>query len=160
MNSPGNIFLDNTVLTNFAIVGRQDLIFSLFGNRACTTKQAFDEFHHGTKNPEIPVNAWEELSCYELSVDEVNWANRLLSRLGSGERACMAAAFFRKGILASDDQLVRKLAQQLSVPVIGSIGILVAAVNKQLLDKVDAQRLLEQMIQSGYYSPISNLDQL
>jgi predicted nucleic acid-binding protein len=160
MNSPGNIFLDNTVLTNFAIVGRQDLIFSLFGNRACTMKQAFDEFLHGTKNPEIPVNTWEKLPCYELLVDEVNWANRLLSRLGSGERACVAAAFFRKGILASDDQLVRKLAQRLSVPVIGSIGILVAAVNKQLLDKVDAQRLLEQMIQSGYYSPISNLDQI
>ena len=72
----------------------------------------------------------------------------------------MAAAFFRKGILASDDQLVRKLAQQLSVPVIGSIGILVASVQKQLLDKVVAQRLLEQMIEAGYYSPISNLNQL
>ena len=76
MNSPGNIFLDNTVLTNFAIVGRQDLIFSLFENRACTMKQAFDEFQHGTKNPEIPVNAWEKLPSYELSVDEVNWTNR------------------------------------------------------------------------------------
>ncbi len=152
--------MDNTVLTNYAIVGRQDLIFSLFGNRACTTKQAFDEFRHGTKNPEIPVNAWEELPCYELSVDEVNWAHRQLTRLGNGERACLTAAFFRKGILASDDQLVRKLAQQISVPVIGSIGILVAAVNNHLLDKVVGQILLEQMIQSGYYSPISNLNQL
>lgn len=123
MDEPGNIFLDNTVLSNLAIVGRQDLIFSLFGNRACTTKQALYEYLQGAKNPNLPVDAWEKLPCCELSVDEVNWANRQLSRLGSGERACLAAAFSRKGVLASDDLLVRKLAQELSVAVIGSIGI-------------------------------------
>jgi len=96
----------------------------------------------------------------ELPVDEIILPMRLTTKLGAGERSCLAAALHFQGMFASDDQQARKIALQSGLTVIGSVGILMRSVQKSLLSKTDAQVLLERMILSGYHSPISNLDEI
>ena len=41
------IYIDNTVLTNFALVGRPDLILSLWSDIPCTTISVMEEYQIG-----------------------------------------------------------------------------------------------------------------
>jgi predicted nucleic acid-binding protein len=154
------VFLDNTVLTNFALIGHPDLIFSLWSGIACTTKQVMQEYQAGVKSSRLPVEAWGDLPVYELADAEMAKATELPSQLGAGERTCLAAAVQRQGIFASDDQQARKYALQIGLAVIGSIGILVRCVKKGLISQAHAQALLDRMIAENYHSPISNLDEI
>jgi hypothetical protein len=154
------VFLDNTVLSNFALIGCPDLIFSLWSGIACTTRQVMQEYQAGVKISRLPAEAWEDLPVYELTDAEIAKATELPSQLGAGERTCLAAAIQRQGVFASDDQQARKYALQIGLIVIGSIGILVRCVKKGLISKMDAQALLDRMIAENYHSPITNLDEI
>ena len=55
---------------------------------------------------------------------------------------------------------IRQFAQRAGVPVIGSVGILIRSVQKELLSLHAAQGLLDRMVAAGYRSPINRLDDL
>jgi predicted nucleic acid-binding protein len=61
-------------------------------------------------------------------------------------------------MLATDDQLARRAAENQGIGLIGTVGILRTCVNSRLLSLIDAQLKLEMMIAAGYYSPVSKLD--
>jgi len=152
------VFIDNTVLTNFALVGRPDLILSLWSDIACTTRSVMEEYQAGVQISRLPALVWEELPIYALTDEESGRAAAFPPKLGSGERSCLAAAIQRQGVFASDDQQARKYALQIGLIVIGTVGILIQCVKKGLIGKANAQTLLESMIAKNYHSPVSNLD--
>jgi predicted nucleic acid-binding protein len=82
----------------------------------------------------------------------------MFSKLGKGERTCLAVAFTQNSLLATDDKLARRVAQQHGILFIGTVGVLKASVQHQLLSQRDAQRKLKEMIAAGYYSPVLKLD--
>lgn len=65
------ILLDNTILSNFALIGRIDLIYSLWPNVACTTMSVLEEYQAGTEVLNMPEKAWEGLIVHELSDVEI-----------------------------------------------------------------------------------------
>jgi predicted nucleic acid-binding protein len=154
------VFLDNTILSNFAMLGRTDLIYSLWPDVACTTKSVLEEYQAGTDILDLPGEAWEGLIVHELSTEETTQLAMLPPQLGAGERSCLAAAIVQKAVFASDDRQARKHATQAGLNVIGSIGTLVQCVKKDLIDKPTAQEILDKMIAANYYSPITNLDEI
>ena len=154
------VLLDNTILSNFALIGRTDLIYSLWADMARTTKSVLEEYQAGTIALNLPKGVWERLVVDELSDEEMTRAAIHHPRLGAGERSCLAVAILRKTIFASDDRLARKYAFEAELIVIGSIGILIQCSRKGLIEKTDAQELLDKMIMAHYYSPITNLDEV
>ncbi len=151
------ILLDNTVLSNFALVGRSDLLWKLWGNEICTTQAVKREYKIGSDAGVVPPSAWDTLAQVILSDDEQQFAADLSLRLGQGERTCLAVAHLRNGLLVTDDRNARVLTRRLGVVVTGTIGILVRLVRDEHLTQGAADELLGAMIEAGFRSPVLRL---
>ena len=117
------VLLDNTVLSNFALVGRTELVMDLWPD-ACTTPAVKAEYAAGSEVRDLPSDVWEGLKVLTLTPKEKAFAAHLHQRLGAGERSCIAVAHHRSGLFVSDDYDARREAQALQIPTTGTIGIL------------------------------------
>lgn len=157
--TPSPLLLDNTVLTNFALVGRVDLVLGLSAEVA-TTPAVIAEYRAGVAGRGLPANAWDSLSQLTLQPDEQRFADHLPPRLGRGERSCIAVAVHRRGLFASDDREARREAQRHGVAVTGTVGILVLNIRLGRLALEEGNTLLTGMIAQGYRSTVGALDEL
>jgi predicted nucleic acid-binding protein len=152
--------LDNTVLSNFGLVRRADLV-SRWAPAACTTPEAYAEYQAGAAKRGLPPSAWAQLPLISLDAAERAVAASLPRPLHAGERTCIAVALRRQGTLASDDRAARAVASRLGVPVTGTLGILALAVRLGEITQDEGNALLTTMIHvGGYISPLPNLDPL
>jgi predicted nucleic acid-binding protein len=154
------VLLDNTVLVNFASVGRPDLILESPFEQICTTPAVKAEYKAGVAKEQVTEGPWESLPEVELTSKETELAESFSLRLGPGERFCLAVAFHRNGLFASDDADARDIAQEHGIPVTGTLGFLVVAVQHGFCSLSEANTLLEAMIDSGYRSPVDRIDSL
>lgn len=156
----GPVVLDNTVLVNFAVAERPDLVLQTWPDALCTTPAVRDEYRQGVANDVLPGSAWSRLPLCELTEEEVAVASKLSSRLGAGERTCLAVAHCRDGLFVSDDADARVEARHRGIPVTGTLGILARVVDQEMISIGEGNRLLGRMIEAGYRSPVDRLDDL
>jgi predicted nucleic acid-binding protein len=154
------ILLDNTVLSNLAVIHRTDLVVDLWGSAGCTSAQALAEYEAGTATGVRPSGAWAQLPVLELTSEDEEFAASLPMTLGPGERACLALAVRLRGFLVSDDADARRIAIRHGVIVTGTVGILRDCVREGHLTLDQANRSLATMIDAGYFSPVARLDEL
>lgn len=152
--------LDNTVLSNFALVGQASLLDKILGDTAVTTTAVLTEFNQGVTAHRVPATDWTWLTVTEPDPEETKLYTNLLARINAGEASCLAVAAKRNGRLVTDDRDARQIAMQMQVPVSGTLGILVQLVEKKHLTLAEANLLLEQMIAKGYRSPLKTLNSL
>ena len=152
------VLLDTTILTNFALVGLTSIPRDLWGNQVGTTSEVIEEYNAGVKSASLPQEEWRGFNIHILSDEEQALGVRMFPKLGKGERSCLAVAIARSAMLATDDQLARRVAQLHKIELIGTLGILKVSVQQGLLSQLQAQRKLEEMIAAGYYSPVLKLD--
>lgn len=150
--------IDNTVLANFALINRMDVLKESAGEHAIIPAQVKDEFEAGIKlgyfsNIDL---AWANIES--LVSSETIFMESLLNQLGVGEAACIALAHSRGGQVWTDDRFARLTCNQMKVPVSGTLGVLVKSIDDKILSLNDANQCLMQMIQKGYYSPVNRLD--
>ena len=157
---PGLVLLDNTVLSNLALVEGMDLVFHLWSGRVASTPQVLSEYEIAARAGLLPPDAWVDLPVVALTSDEVHASEAFSQRLGQGERSCLAVAHLRGGLFVSDDADARGAARRLGVPVTGTLGILALAVRQELLILAQANALLADMVAAGYRSPLEELDDL
>jgi hypothetical protein len=69
MNS-GLALLENTVLTNFALISRADLVFNLCESSCATTAAVISEYKIGVVVRGLPADIWQPLKCLTLSFEE------------------------------------------------------------------------------------------
>jgi predicted nucleic acid-binding protein len=148
--------LDNTVLSNFAIVHRADLIRAAL-EEAATVTHVLDEYRAGVLRNRVPPVDWSWLSVNTLTDEEQGLFEKLASHLNIGEAACLAVAATRGGRIVTDDRDAREIAAQMRVPVSGTIGLLIRLVSTGVLSMPQADELLAEMISHGYRSPITSL---
>ncbi|MCB9135850.1 MAG: hypothetical protein H6636_10525 [Anaerolineales bacterium] len=154
------IFLDNTILTNFAFAKHPEILFQLWSGQVCTTEAVLKEYQAGAILFEALAGYWQDLPIETLTRQEEQWIIQLPHSLGLGEVSCLAVAFHRHGVFASDDRKARQVAMQFKIPVLGTVGILYQAVEKNVLSLQVGQQVLEAMIVAGYYAPVQNLKDL
>lgn len=154
------ILLDNTVLSNFAIVERPDLVRLALGDTAATVKQAFAEFQTGLNLGRLPRGDWAWLSVLELNGAERATFEGLCERLNAGEAACLAMASARGYRVFTDDRDAREIAVQMQVPISGTLGVLVRLIQQKHLTLDQANELLRRMIAAGYRAPLSDLREI
>lgn len=154
------LLLDNTVLSNFALVKRIELLTQALGNRAATTPQVIGEFDNGVTKGRLPETRLDWLEIVDLATEEESLFRELSARVNVGEASCLAASAQRNGRVLTDDRDARKLAAQLKIPVSGTLGILLRLVQIDVLTLPEANELLGQMIAAGYRSPVEKLEDL
>ena len=154
------VLLDNTALTNFALIGRPDLIFDLFGDRCATTTAVFNEYQAGITHRGLPAHSWDNLTTLALQPTEQTFAEQLPPQLGHGERSCIAIAVHRHSLFICDDAKARREAHRLGIAISGTIGILIMNVRRNVLTIDESNAILTDMITEGYRSPVSTLDNL
>jgi predicted nucleic acid-binding protein len=118
------------------------------------------EYQNGVSLGRVPAQAWSKLPIVSLSKAELSLAASLSSRLGAGERTCLAVAHERHGLFVSDDLDARASAQRLGLRITGTLGVLTLSVKRKLLSRKAANDALTAMIASGYRSPLDRLDSL
>ena len=83
-----------------------------------------------------------------------------MRKVSAGEAACLAVAYLRHMSVFTDDRDARQIAIQYGIPVSGTIGVLVEAVRRNVLNLEQANRVLREMIHLGYRAPFPTLDSL
>jgi hypothetical protein len=84
--------LDNTVLSNFSVVERVDLVRRALGEDAATTQAVWDELQTGVRMGRLPAQDWSWLQILSLTEDERAVYGLLTRRLNAGEASCLAIA--------------------------------------------------------------------
>lgn len=145
--------LDTTVLSNFAYIGRIDLLTAL--PRVCTVPEVRRELRTGVDAYPYLQQALDHLPdtipVVELDGRVVELIPELESRLDPGEAQALAVASVHGGTLVSDDGAAREYARSRDVSLTGSIGVLVTAVETERIAESDADRWLKQWIDKTEY---------
>lgn len=154
------VLIDNTVLSNFAIIQQPELISHSFTDQVATTEHVFQELEVGIEIGRLPVCNWGWLRKIALTSAEDSRFHQLTAHLGKGEASCLAVAAQRNYKLATDDKDARQRAVRLNIPYTGTLGILAILVRTSQITLTDGNNFLKQMTDSGYYSPLTRLDKL
>lgn len=163
---PGGFLLDNTVISNFCQAGRLDILKSLLGDMGYVTTHVLSEARAGANlgkfSPDLMHAALSQgwLKATDPGPTEYPVMEGLLDVLGRGEASCLAIAKQRQWVLATDDRKARQFATAMAVQVTGTIGLLVAAVERGIASLEEANDLLHALSDFGYFSPIAKLDDL
>jgi predicted nucleic acid-binding protein len=148
--------LDTTANSNFAYLDRMDLLERL--PQVCTVPAVRRELRAGVdSHPHLQ----RALDCVGDTIpvaepgDAVgDTANELEARLDPGEAQAFALADIHGGTLVTDDGPARTLARRTDVPVTGSIGVLMTAVEDGHVTEADADRWLKRWVdETDYRAP-------
>lgn len=164
-----NVILNTTILSNFARVGRLDLLQLVFGKVYIST-DVYAEVQDGLAEGYDFYSALEEIirapesrrwvHLTALTDQELGRFTDILGALHRGEASSIAIAATRGWAFLTDDALARRTARKLKITISGTLGILVRAVKDGHLTLDEGNALLSQMIDAGYYSPYDNLTEL
>jgi len=165
-----NIIVNTTVISNYCSVGQLQLL-PLLWERLYISDQVWTEiqtgfaqgyhFYAGIEQIIFPFvdKGWLHLTALNLP-EEFRLFGQLLTTLHDGEASSIAIAHYREWTFLSDDKAARTACTQLNVPVSGTIGILLSLVKHNHLNSVQADGILQQMIEMGYRSPVHSLSQI
>lgn len=159
------IVVDNTVLSNFALVSRLDLLRDVCG-QVHVTHEVQEEAMRGLEEgyaflkqavEEIRAaeDAWLRLIGY--SADEELRFRLHSSSFGYGEASCLAIAECRGWLVLTDDRAARQTLKRNGCRFSGTLGVLKQAMAKGIISIDEGNRLLHRMIQAGYRSPTRDL---
>lgn len=148
--------LNTTVLSNFAYIERVDLLADLVG--ICTVPVVRSELREGVADHPYLQSALDILTT-EIPVATIDNAVRsreaaAKSTLDAGEAQAFAMAEIHDGRLLTDDGDARSIAREHDVTVVGSVGVLLAAIDAGRIDEATADEWLATWIdETGYYVP-------
>lgn len=164
------VISDTTVISNFASIGEMSLLQRLY-DRLYIPVEVYDEIVQGLREgygfyrvvepvlSPLCREGWIEMVSLAGEA-EIAFLGSLPTRLGRGEASCLSIAKHRKWLLLTDDKAAREEARKHGVPVSGSVGSLVLAVERKHCSLHQANRWLEEMIRQGYRSPMSDMSVL
>jgi predicted nucleic acid-binding protein len=158
------VVLDATVLSNFASSGSVDWLVELL-DRPATTPAVRSELERGRDcGYDFLADAVESVDD-EISVLDALTGRSAIDpaevrkRLDPGEAESLVRAIEHGGTLATDDLAARTLAGEHDVPVTGSIGLLVAGVERDALDVSSANEWLRTWrTERSYHAPVDSIE--
>lgn len=161
--------INNTVLSNFSMVGRLNILRELFC-KVYVTHEVREEVLRGIEEgytfleraeTEIGIgkDAWLELVGFDKPEEEQSF-REFARKLGYGEASCLALAKHRGWLVLTDDRTARKKLPQEGLEFTGTLGILKLAVENGLLTLEEGNSLLKAMIRNSYYSPYEALEDI
>jgi predicted nucleic acid-binding protein len=154
--------LNTTVLSNFAYIDQLWVVANLSG--ICTVPVVREELEHGVDDHPYLQSALDTLDD-EIQVATISdtVANReavVSDHLDPGEAEAFALADAEDGRLLTDDGDARSFAKDQGVTVVGSVGVLLAAIDAGKIDEPTADEWLSTWIDEiGYYVPYQSISE-
>lgn len=155
--------LDNTAASNFAQVGRMDILRDRYGGRLVVTPEVLSEFEAGPA-PQPLSRALEEdwITLRRVYADSGDYGilRELRQRgFGLGEAASLAVCTVEEGpcVFISDDADARKEARRRRLGVVGTYGVLGRQVSEGRMTLSEGNALLGTMIDMGFHSHSNDL---
>ncbi len=161
-----SVIVNNTVLSNFSLINRLDLLKNL-SKKVYLTSEVYKEVNEGIEcgydfqlrtRHEIDKQEW--LFIIDIENPEFEIFFELSKELHLGESSCLAIAKNRKWTFFTDDGDARYYAEKLNVELSGTIGILASSIRKKLITLDEGEDYLQTMIKNGYRSPIKHLSDI
>lgn len=159
------VFLDATVLSNFASSGSLGWLVALL-NRPAAVQTVRDELERGREHGHRFLDDAIEVLGEGIPLLEVNGDtaspedHEIRQRLDAGEADSLRGALKHGGTLATDDLAARRLASEYDVPVTGSIGLLVLGTGRDALDVDTANEWLATWRdERGCYAPVETVEE-
>lgn len=159
-------FFDTVVLSNFALVGRLDIISKRYGKKAHVTAEVLAEISDGVAAGYSQLRDVEDIVgstvalAKSMSTEERRQYRELLDGLSSGQASCIACAQSRGGIVVTDDRAARGHCAEHRLTCTGTIGILKACCVDGSLTPGDADDTLSEMVEAGFYAPVRRISDL
>jgi predicted nucleic acid-binding protein len=162
-----NRVVNCTVLSNFAAVGRLDLLCDTIGPLYLPT-EVYDEilagqmagytFYDGIEQHIHPFTPDGWLRLVTMTEEELQLFASLPARFHRGERACLCIARQRGWGVLTDDRAAREQARAWNLLLSGTLGVLLLAIQDGRLPVDEGDILLGRMIQkANYRSPVTDL---
>jgi predicted nucleic acid-binding protein len=153
---------DTVVLSNFLIANAAHILEKRYQGRGVITPEVYDELSAGI--PQIGRLGYidklienKTFSITPLTRQEYYYFREIITFLGKGEASCIAFAKDNRAIVATDDRMARKQCANMKIRVTGTIGILKASIQDESLNLEQANKILGEMITSGFYSPVTSI---
>jgi predicted nucleic acid-binding protein len=143
-----SVICNATPLINFAAINRLDILQAVFGKVLIPQAVYNETTNSNFPSSQIIVKAthldWLQVCKVTLAISHIP------PELDAGEREVIALAIERSECkVLLDEKEARQVAQELGLKVIGTIGILLLAKNKQVIPKISL--LLDAMIDVARY---------
>lgn len=156
--------MDNTVISNFAVVRRMDILRDRYGGQLLLTREVLTEAEEGPHPASIRRaidEGWLELRPLYADSDEYLIFVELRERgYGSGEASTLAVCCTASlRIFASDDLDARNEAQRRDIGVVGTYGILTRQVADGHMSLEEGNGLLRRIIAAGFRSHSDDLQE-
>lgn len=124
------LIFDNAVFSNFAKIGRLDLIFLLSDN-IFTTQEVIEEVNAGVIKRPVLGAIIELVQCGKIAIKSLETETGIMlmdqlmqeGRLGIGEISTMAVASEVNGIFVTDDEAATKRAISLGISVLSKVEL-------------------------------------
>lgn len=161
------VFLDSTVLSNFASTDSVDWLIDFLEDPTVTPEVA-RELREGVAAGydflQPAVDAIDDgIRLVEISTGSLEAAlkTEVREHLDPGEQESAICAKLRDGTLATDDLAARELLDDSDTPVTGSIGLLVLGIDRGTLDVETANQWLDTWRRErGYYAPVERIEEV
>lgn len=152
--------LNTTVLSNFAYVDQIHLLAGL--SSICAVPVVREELYNGVNDHPYLQNALDrlgdEIPVVAISETAANREAVVSDHLDPGEAQAFAVAAAHDGRLLTDDGDARSFARDRGATVIGSVGVLLAAIEGGRINEKTANEWLSKWIDEiGYYVPHRNI---
>ena len=158
---PDPSVLNTTVLSNFAYIDELWVVADLSG--ICTVPVVREELENGVGDhpylqPALDILDDDEIPIARISDTVANREAIVRDHLDPGEAQAFALADAHDGRLLTDDGDARSFAKEQGVTVVGSVGVLLAAINAGKITEQTADEWLSTWIDEiGYYVPYRNI---
>lgn len=154
--------LNTTVLSNFAYIDQVQLLSGLSG--ICAVPVVREELHNGVEDHPYLQSALntlnDEIPVAMISDSVANREAVVSEHLDPGEAQAFALADAHDGRLLTDDGDARTFAKEQGVTVVGSVGVLLAAIDAGKIDETTADEWLSTWIDEiGYYVPYRTISE-
>jgi len=152
--------LNTTVLSNFAYIDRLWVVAGLSG--ICTVPVVREELENAVDDHPYLQSALDilddEIPVVPISETVANREAVVSDHLDAGEAQAFAVADAHDGRLLTDDGDARSFAKEQGVTVVGSVGVLLAAIDAGKLNESTADEWLSTWIDEiGYYVPYRSI---
>ena len=154
--------MDNSAISNFAVVGRMDILRRRYGGKLVVTREVLLEAGRGP-GPEAIRQAveegWVELrTLYADSEEHGVFVDLRRRGFGLGEASLIAVCSTGgTWVLVSDDLDARREAVRRGIGVVGTYGVLARQVAEDRMSLEEGNGLLRWMIESGFRSHSDDL---
>lgn len=152
--------LNTTVLSNFAYIDQVPVVAALPG--ICTVPVVREELRDGVADHPYLQSALDTLNdgipVATVSETVANRESVVGAHLDPGEAQAFALADAHDGRLLTDDGDARSFAKEQGVRVVGSVGVLLAAIDAGRVEEATADGWLSTRIDDiGYRVPYRNI---